>query len=148
LCSVPLLPTTVTACGILRFNILSPSNHHTVFVDFDTKLLSGSLPSELASCKNPQFKSRDYENSELYVHLMHAYCNDHQVYQMAANAVDSANPAQLNSLDAAVGKAMEAGLPWCFHVRLDASDINHVAVVDGARTDGRCQTFPSDNECQ
>jgi hypothetical protein len=84
MCSVPLL-STVTACGILPFNILSSSDHRMVFVDFDTKLLFGSLPSELASCKDPQFKSRDYENSELYVHAMHEYCNKIQVYQMAAN---------------------------------------------------------------
>jgi hypothetical protein len=109
LCSTPLL-STVTACGILPFNILSPSDHRTVFVDFDRKLLFGSLPSELASCKDPQFKPRDYENSELYVHSMHAYCNDNKVYQMAEKAAEKATPSQLNSLDAAIGKAMDAGL--------------------------------------
>jgi hypothetical protein len=62
LCSGALLPT-VQACGILPFNVLFPSDHRTVFVDFDTKLLFGSLPSELASCNDPQFKSRDYESS-------------------------------------------------------------------------------------
>jgi hypothetical protein len=62
LCSAPLL-STVKACGILPFNILSPSDHRTVFVNFDTKLLFGSLPSELASCKDPQFKSRDYTST-------------------------------------------------------------------------------------
>jgi hypothetical protein len=38
LCSIPLLPT-VSACGILPFNILSLKDHRTVFADFDTKLL-------------------------------------------------------------------------------------------------------------
>jgi hypothetical protein len=108
LCSAPLL-STVTACGILPFNILSPSDHRTVFVDFDTKLLFGSLPSEVASCKDPQFKSRDYKNSELYVHSMHAYCNENKVYQMAEKAADKATPSQLNSLDAAIEKAIDAG---------------------------------------
>jgi hypothetical protein len=109
LCSIPLL-STVTACGILPLNILSHSDHRTVFVDFDTKLLFGSLPSELASCKDPQFKSRDYENSEQYVYSMHAYCHDNKVYQMAENAKVQVDEAQLNRLDQAVGKAMEAGL--------------------------------------
>jgi hypothetical protein len=81
-----------------------------VFVDFDTKLLFGSLPSELASCKDPQFKSRDYENSEQYVYAMHTYCHDHDIYQMAENAKVQADEVQLNRLDEAVGQAMEAGL--------------------------------------
>jgi hypothetical protein len=109
LCSIPLLPS-VSACGILPFNILSQSDHRTVLVDFDTKLLFGSLPSELASYKSPQFHSRDYENSELYVTSMHAYCNDNQVYQMTAEATESSDPTRLNHLDAEVSKAMEAGL--------------------------------------
>jgi hypothetical protein len=58
-CSVPLL-STVTACGILPFNTLSSSDHRTVFVDFSTELLFRSLPPKLASCSDPQFKSRDY----------------------------------------------------------------------------------------
>jgi hypothetical protein len=81
-----------------------------VFVDFDTKLLFGSLPSELASCKDPQFKSRDYENSEQYVYAMHTYCHDHEVYRMAKNAKVQADKGQLNRLNEAVGQAMEAGL--------------------------------------
>jgi hypothetical protein len=109
LCSVPLL-STVSACGILPFNILSKSDHRTVFVDFDTKLLFGSLPSELASCKAPQFHSRDYENSETYVNSMHEYCNTNHIYKMAAAAAESADAAQLDRLDSAVGNAMEAGL--------------------------------------
>jgi hypothetical protein len=109
LCSVPLLPT-VTACGILPFNILLSSDHRTVFVDFDTKLLFGSLPSELASCNDPQFKSRNYESSEHYVLAMHTYCHENNVYQMAANATVSANETTLNRLDNAVGQAMSAGL--------------------------------------
>jgi hypothetical protein len=109
LCSVPLLPTG-TACGILPFNMLSSSDQCTVFVDFNTKLLFGSLGSELASCKDPQFKSRDYKNSELYVNSIHEYCNANQVYQMAVDATVSADATQLNRLDETVGKAMEAGL--------------------------------------
>jgi hypothetical protein len=109
LCSVPLL-STVTACGILPFNILSSSDHRTVFVDFNTNQLFGSLPLELASCKDHQFKSQDYENSELYVHSMHEYCNANQVYQMAEQATEYADAAQLNRLDVAVSKAMAAGL--------------------------------------
>jgi hypothetical protein len=70
LCSVPLLPT-VTACGILPFNILLSSDHRTVFVDFDTNMLFGSLPSELASCNDPQFKSRNYESSEQFLRCIH-----------------------------------------------------------------------------
>jgi hypothetical protein len=81
-----------------------------VFVDFDTTLLFGSLPSELASCKDPQFKSRDYENSEHYVYAMHNYCHDHEVYQLVEKATESADAAQLNRLDAAVGQAMDAGI--------------------------------------
>jgi hypothetical protein len=82
-----------------------------VFVDFDTTLLFGSLPSELASCKDPQFKSRDYENSEHYLYVMHKYCNDdHEVYQLVEKATESADAAQLNRLDAVVGQAMDAGI--------------------------------------
>jgi hypothetical protein len=75
MCSVPLLPA-VNACGILPFNILSVWDHRTTFVDFDTKLLFGSLPSELASWNDPQFKSQDYENSKEYVLAMHTYCQN------------------------------------------------------------------------
>jgi hypothetical protein len=32
-------------------------------------------------------------------------------------------------------------------VRIDDGDINHVTFVDGACTDGRCQTVASDIEC-
>jgi hypothetical protein len=46
LCTSSLLPV-VTACGILPFKLLSESNHRTVYVDFDTQLLFGSLLSEL-----------------------------------------------------------------------------------------------------
>jgi hypothetical protein len=109
LCSDPLLPV-VSTCGILPFNILSLSDHRTVFVDFDTKLLFGSLPSELASCNDPQFKSRDYESSENYVLAMHTYCDNNKVYQMAENAKKSSNADTLNRLDEAVGHAMHAGL--------------------------------------
>jgi hypothetical protein len=109
LCSIPLLPT-VSACGILPFNILSLSDHRTVFVDFDTKLLFGSLPSELASCNDPQFKSRDYESIENYVWAMHTYCHNNQIYQMAENAQVDATAAALNNLDEVVGGAMNAGL--------------------------------------
>jgi hypothetical protein len=109
LCSVLLLPT-VSACGVLPFNILSSSDHRTVFVDFDTKLLFGSLPSELASCNDPQFKSRDYESSENYVLAMHTYCHEQNVYRMAENAAVTATATMLNRLDDAVGQAMNAGL--------------------------------------
>jgi hypothetical protein len=109
LCSTQLLPS-VPACGILPFNILSHSDHRTVFLDFDTKLLFGSLPSELASCKDPQFKSRDYENSGQYVYAMHTYCHDNDIYTMAENAKVHADEVQLNRLDEAVGQVMEAGL--------------------------------------
>jgi hypothetical protein len=81
-----------------------------VFVDFDTKMLFGSLPSELASCSDPQFKTRDYESSEHYVLAMHTYCHKHNVYRMAEDATVSANETTLNKLDAAVGHAMSAGL--------------------------------------
>jgi hypothetical protein len=101
LCSVPLL-STVSACGILPFHILSLSDHQTVFVGFDTKLLFGNLPSELASCKSPQFHSRDYENSEIYVNSMGEYCNTYQIYKRAADASTSANAAQLDRLDTEV----------------------------------------------
>jgi hypothetical protein len=57
LCSADLLPS-VTSCRILPFKVLSSSDHRSVFVDFDTMLLFGSLPSELASSKTPQFHSR------------------------------------------------------------------------------------------
>jgi hypothetical protein len=107
LCYVPLL-SAVTACGLLPFQILSSSNHRMVFVDFYTTLLFGSLPSELASCKDPQFKSRDFENSEHYVYTMHKSCHDHDVYQLVEKATKSADAAQLNHLDAAVGQAMHA----------------------------------------
>jgi hypothetical protein len=109
LCSTQLLPS-VKACGILPFNILSHSDHRTLFVDFDTKRLFGSLPSELVSCKDPQFKSRDYENSEQYVYAMHTYCHENDIYTMAENAKVHADEVQLNRLDEAVGHAMEAGL--------------------------------------
>jgi hypothetical protein len=109
LCTTPLLPS-VTACGILPFNIISHSDHRTVFMDFDTKLLFGSLPLELASYKDLQFHSRDYEKSEQYVYTKHTYCHDHEVYRMAENAKVQANKGQLNRLDEAVGQAMEAGL--------------------------------------
>jgi hypothetical protein len=109
LCSAALLPT-VQACGILPFNVLSPSDHRTVFVDFDTKLLFGSLPSELASCNDPQFRSRDYESSEDYVLAMHTYCHKHNVYQIAEDAKADATAVSLNQLDNAVGHAMSAGL--------------------------------------
>jgi hypothetical protein len=109
LCSAALLPA-VSSCGILPFKILSCSDHRSVFVDFDTKLLFGSLPSELASSTSPQFHSRDYENSATYTTAMHSFCNEHQVYQMAAQALESADSKQLNALDAAVGQAMNAGL--------------------------------------
>jgi phage-related protein len=109
LCSAALLPA-VTSCGILPFKVLSSSDHRSVFVDFDTKLLFGSLPLELASSKTPQFHSRDYENSETYTKAMHSFCNEHQVYQMASQALESADSAKLILLDAAVGQAMNAGL--------------------------------------
>jgi hypothetical protein len=109
LCSVPLL-SAVTACGILPFQILLSSDHRTVFVDFDTTLLFGSLPLELASCKDPQFKSRDYENSEHYVYAMHKYCHDLEVYQQLEKVTASADAAQLNRLDVAAGQAMDAGI--------------------------------------
>jgi hypothetical protein len=41
---------------------------------------------------------------------MHAYCHENKVYQMAENATVSADAAQPNCLDAAFGKAMDAGL--------------------------------------
>jgi hypothetical protein len=47
LCTSELLPA-LTTCGTLPFKQLSASDHRTVFVDFDTNLLFGSLPSELA----------------------------------------------------------------------------------------------------
>jgi hypothetical protein len=78
LCTADLLPA-VTACGIMPFKILSPSDHRTIFVDFDTKLLFGSLPSELASPKAKAFHSRDYESSEKYIQTVHAYCGDHNL---------------------------------------------------------------------
>jgi hypothetical protein len=109
LCSVPLLPT-VTACGILPFNILMSSDHCTVFVDFDTTMLFDSLPSELASCNDPQFKSRDYESSEHYVLAMHIYCHKNNVYRMAEHVTVSANEMTLNKLNDAVGHTMSAGL--------------------------------------
>jgi hypothetical protein len=109
LCSAPLL-LAVTACGILPFDVLSCSDHRTVFVDFDTKLLFGSLPSELAHTKTPTFHSRDYETTEAYVNSVHAFCNEKQVYQMAEKALASATPAALNRLDHVVGQAMDAGL--------------------------------------
>jgi hypothetical protein len=97
LCSSPLL-SAVTACGILPFDVLSRSDHRTVFVDFDTKLLFGSLPSELVHTKTPTFHSRDYETTEAYVNSVHAFCNEKQVYQMAEEALESATPAALNRL--------------------------------------------------
>jgi phage-related protein len=109
ICTAPLLPL-VTEGGILPFNILSHSDHRTVFVDFDMTLLFGSLPSELTSCKDPQFHSRDYEKSEQYVYAMHSYCHDHDVYRMAENVKVKADEGQLNRLEEAVGQAMEAGL--------------------------------------
>jgi hypothetical protein len=95
LCSYPLLPT-VTSCGILLFNILSFLDHRTVFVHFDTKLLFESLPSELALCKDPQFKSRDCENSELYVESINVYCLENDVYKMAEDAAVNADTETLN----------------------------------------------------
>jgi hypothetical protein len=109
LCSAPLLPT-VTACGILPFDVLSSSDHRTVFVDFDTKLLFGSLPSELVHTKTPVFHSRDYKTPEAYVNSVHAFCNEKQVYQLAEEALESATAAELNHLDHFVGQAMDAGL--------------------------------------
>jgi hypothetical protein len=71
LCTSELLPA-VTACGIMPFKILSPSDNHTIFVDFDTNLLFGSLPSKLASPKAKAFHSRNYESSEKYIHTVNA----------------------------------------------------------------------------
>jgi hypothetical protein len=81
-----------------------------VFVDFDTKMLFGSLPSELTSCNDPQFRTGDYESSEHYVLAMHTYCHKDNVYRMAENVTVSANETTLNKLDDAVGHAMSAGL--------------------------------------
>jgi hypothetical protein len=109
LCSAALLPA-VSACGIPPFKVLSSSDHRTVFVDFDTKLLFGSLPSELAGSKSQTLQSRDYKNSETYTRAMHSYCNENQVYQMMDTALAANNPSQLDRLDQAVGNAMKAGL--------------------------------------
>jgi hypothetical protein len=109
LCTSSLLPA-ITACGILPFKLLSESDHRTVYVDFDTHSLFGSLPSELASPKQQPFHSRDYENSEVYINTVHAYCEDHDLYQRSEAALTSSSPSELNKLDAAVGRAMQAGI--------------------------------------
>jgi exonuclease III len=106
LCTSPLLPA-ITAYGILPFKLLSESDHHTVYVDFDTHLLFGSLPSELASSKQQSFHSRDYENSEVYINTVNAYCEEHDLYQRSEAALtSSSSSAELNKLDEAVGRAM------------------------------------------
>jgi hypothetical protein len=109
LCSPALLPS-VTACDILPFKQLSSSDHCTVFVDFDTKLLFGSLPSELASSKHNPFHSIDYENSETYITHVNAYCEEHDLYRRSEAALETTSAAELNQLDAAVGRAMKAGI--------------------------------------
>jgi hypothetical protein len=109
LCSPELL-SSVTACGIMPFKQLSSSDHRTVFVDFDTKLLFGSLPSELASSKHNPFHSRDYENSETYITRVNAYCEEHDLYRRSEAALETTSAAELNQLDAAVGRAMQAGI--------------------------------------
>jgi hypothetical protein len=110
LCTSELLPA-VTACGItMPFKILSPSDHRTIFVDFDTNLLFGSLPLELASPKAKAFHSRDYESSEKYIHTVNAYCAEHNLFQRSEDAVLSPTPKSLNSLENSVGQAMQAGI--------------------------------------
>jgi hypothetical protein len=109
LCSSALLPA-VTACGILPFQQLSSSDHQTVFVDFDTKLLFYSLPSKLASAKKSLFHSRDYENSKTYITHVNAYCEEHNLYGRSEATLISTSAAELNQLDAAVGRAMQAGI--------------------------------------
>jgi hypothetical protein len=82
------------------------SYHRTIFVDFDTNLLFGSLPSELASPNAKAFHSRDYESSEKYIHTVDAYCAEHNLFQRSEDTLLSTTPKSLNCLDNAVGQAM------------------------------------------
>jgi hypothetical protein len=94
----------------MPLKMLSPSDHRTIFVDFDTTLLFGSLPSKLASPKAKAIHSRDYETSETYIKHVHAYCDEHDFYQRSEPALLSTTPQELNRLDDAVEWAMNAGL--------------------------------------
>jgi exonuclease III len=87
LCTSELLPAVMVACGIMPFKQLSASDHCTVFVDFDTNLLFGSLPSELASPKQNPFHSRNYENSKTYITHVNAYCEEHDLYRRSEAAM-------------------------------------------------------------
>jgi hypothetical protein len=89
---------------------LSTSDHRTVFVDFDTQLLFGSLLSELASAKKSPFHSRDDENSETYITHVNAYCEEHDLYRRSEAALVTTSTEELNKLDVAVGHAMQAGI--------------------------------------
>jgi hypothetical protein len=79
LISRDLIPS-VKACGYLPFYNNFQSDHRFLFLDFDTKLLFGSMTSALASATYQEFTSKDSHAVDKYIRLKHTYLTTHNFF--------------------------------------------------------------------
>ena len=119
-CTPNLLPAILHS-GVEPFNEHIPSDHRSLFVDWDEKALFGSKTAPMAAKNARRLQSANLQAKGNYILSFHKYCEKHNVFKRVTDLEDNPHPSwrRAEALDRDITRAMLHAEKTCRHLGTD-----------------------------